>query len=250
MGFRDRFFTPKTARAILSWRLLLGAVVGVGLGLLIGGAAGIVAGVLAGGAVYAGSVLAAMPRPAAPVRIDPFTLSEPWRQFVQQGQRAGRRLRDTLATASDGPLKQRLQEIAGELERGLGEAYSIAQRGDQIDAAVNRLDPVRLRSRLATLEQQTGTAATPEREAAIASVHTQLQSAERLKAQSRQTADQLRLTSVRLDELVARAAEVALGAAEPDHYARDVERLVEQLEALHLAVEETHQTGTNQTGTA
>ena len=34
MGFRDRFFTPTTAKAILSWRILLGAVVGVAAGLL------------------------------------------------------------------------------------------------------------------------------------------------------------------------------------------------------------------------
>lgn len=250
MGFRDRFFTPKTARAILSWRLLVGAVIGVGLGVVIGGAAGVVVGVLAGSAVFAGAVLAAMPRPAEPPRIDAFTLSEPWRQFVQQGERAGRRLRETLATMTDGPLRQRLQEIAGELERGLAEAYSIAQRGDQIDEAVNRLDPVRLRSRLATLEQQAGPTPTDEHAAAIASVRSQLESADRLKDRSRQTADQLRLTGVRLDELVARASEVALGAAEPDTYARDVDSLVEQLEALHLAVEDVNEPGAGQTGTA
>lgn len=235
MGLRDRFFTPQTAKAILSWRLLLGAVVGVGVGWL----AGPVLGVLAGVVVYAGSVLLAMPKPAQPMRIDPFTLGEPWRQFVQQGQRAGRRLRDTVAGTSDGPLKQRLQAVAEDLDRGLAEAYRIAQRGDQIDTVVNRLDPVALRSRLAMLESRAGDGAPPEHAAAIESVRKQLASADRLKTQSQETADQLRLTQVRLDELVARAAEVAIGAAEPDTYARDVDSLVEQLEALHLAVEET-----------
>ena len=33
---------------------------------------------------------------------------------------------------------------------------------------------------------------------------------------------------------------MALGTAEPDTYAHDVDSLVEQLEALHLAVEETN----------
>jgi hypothetical protein len=239
MGFRDRFFTPATAKAILSWRLLLGAVVGVGLGLLVGGAAGVLAGVLAGVTVYGGSVLAAMPRTSDAVRIDPFTLSEPWRQFVQQGQRAGRKLRDTVAAASDGPLKQRLQAVADDLDRGLQEAYRIARRGDEIDAAVNRLDPVALRSRLLTLDRQAGADPTPGQRAAVESVRKQLESADRLKAQSMGTADQLRLTQIRLDELVARASEVALGTAEPDTYARDVDSLVEQLEALHMAVEET-----------
>lgn len=242
MGFRDRFFTSTTAKAILSWRLVLGAAVGVGAGLLVGALGGAVAGaivgVLAGAAVYSVAVAAAMPRRPAVVRIDPFAIGEPWRQLVQQAQRAGRRLRDTVERASDGPLKERLEAIAGDLERGLQEGYEIARRGDQIDAAVNRLDPVRLRSRLATLEAQTGAAPTAEQAAAIASVRTQLDSADRLKAQSQRTADQLRLTSTRLDELVARAAEVALGTAEPDTYARDVDGLVEQLEALHLALEE------------
>ena len=31
MSFRDRFFTPATAKAILSWRILLGVGVAVGL---------------------------------------------------------------------------------------------------------------------------------------------------------------------------------------------------------------------------
>ncbi|HWL42627.1 MAG TPA: hypothetical protein VNQ73_06770 [Ilumatobacter sp.] len=240
MGFRNRFFTPKTAQAILSWRLLLGAVVGIGLGLLIGGAPGLTAGLAGGIAVYGGSVVAAMPRTPRPRRIDPFTLSEPWRQMVQQGQRAGRRLRDTVDGVADGPLKQRLQGIAVELERGLAEGYAVAQRGHQLDAAYNRLDPVGLRSRLATLEGQAGSAPTPEQAAAIESVRTQLAGAARVKEQSQQTADRLRLTSTRLDELVARAAEVAVGTAEPDTYARDVDSLVEQIEALHLAVEETN----------
>ena len=240
MGFRERFFTPVTAKAILSWRLLLGAVVGVGLGFLIGGAAGVIAGVVLGVTAYGGSVLAAMPRSTASERIDPFTLSEPWRQFVQQSQRAGRKLRDTVAAVSDGPLKQRLQAVADDLERGLREAYRIARRGDEIDTAVNRLDPVALRSRLRTLEGRADAELTPEQQAAIDSVHKQLETAERLKVQARGTADQLRLTQVRLDELVARASEVALGTAEPDTYARDVDNLVEQLEALHMAVEETN----------
>lgn len=243
MGLRDRFFTPATAKAILSWRLVLGAVVGVGVGLLVGALAGpwagAIAGAVAGAVVYAGAVALAMPRAVAPARIDPFAISEPWRQFVQQGQRAGRRLRETVDGASDGPLKQRLETVAADLERGLTEGYAIARRGDQIDAAVNRLDPVRLRSRLATLEAQAGDPPSDEHAAAITSVRAQLASADRLKAQSQRTADQLRLTSTRLDELVARAAEVAIGTAEPDTYARDVDGLVEQLEALHLALEET-----------
>lgn len=239
MAFRDRFFTPTTAKAILSWRLLLGAAVGVGVGLLAGPLAGVAAGVV----VYAGSVVAAMPRDQRPkpASIDPFALGEPWRQFVQQGQRAARRLAETIDGVSPGPLRDRLRQIADELDRGLVEAFTIARRGDEIDTAVRRLDPVRLRSRLATLERQAGPSPAGEQAAAIESVRRQLESADRLKARSARAADQLRLTQTRLDELAARAAEVAVGSAEPDTYAHDVDALVEQLEALRLAVEETNE---------
>jgi len=236
MGFRDRFFTPTTAKAILSWRLLLGAALGVGAGFLFGPAVGIVVGV----ASYSGAVLAAMPRDTTPkpASIDPFALSEPWRQFVQQGQRAARRLAETVSGVASGPLRERLDAVVGELDRGLVDAFTIARRGDEIDEAVTRLDPVRLRARLVTLDQQAGETPMPDQAAAIESVRRQLDSADRLKAKSAETADQLRLTQTRLDELVARAAEVVVGSAAPDTYAADVDSLVEQLEALRLAVDE------------
>ena len=69
----------------------------------------------------------------------------------------------------------------------------------------------------------------------------QLASADRLKALSAQTADRLRLTQARLDELVTRAAEVSVGASDTDHFAHDVDGLVIELEALHLAVRELPQ---------
>ena len=62
MSLRDRFFTPRTAKAILSWRILLGLGVAVALAFTpIGVPAAIGIGVL----VYVGSVAAAMPRGAA-----------------------------------------------------------------------------------------------------------------------------------------------------------------------------------------
>lgn len=236
MGFRDRFYTPTTAKAILSWRILVGVAVGAGLtlaGLPILAAIGI------GAAVYAGSVAAAMPRAHKPPPIDPFVLSEPWRQLMQNAQGSGRRLRQTVGDTPSGPLRDTLDDIVGQLERGLGEAWEIAKRGDEIDDAVRRLDPTALRSKLATLQQRAGEAPSPEAESAVQSVERQLASADRLKQQSSETAASLRLTQTQLDELVARASEVRLGTMDTDTYARDVDELVIKLEALHQAVEET-----------
>ena len=236
MGLRDRFYTPATAKAILSWRI----AVGVGVGVAVGVAGLPIAVAIVGGtAVYAGLVTAAMPKDHRRPAIDPFVLSEPWRQFIQSAQGSARRLRETVDGTSDGPLKQTLQGIADQLDHGFDEAWQIARRGDEIDDAVRRLDPTTLRSKLATLQQRAALSPSTEADAAIASVERQLQSAERLKQQSEKTAATLRLTQTQLDELVARASEVRVGAVDTDSYARDVDDLVIKLEALHQAVEET-----------
>lgn len=236
MGLRDRFYTPATAKAILSWRILVG--VGVGVVTAIAGLP-LGAAIAAGAVVYGGAVAVAMPKSPSLPRIDAFTLSEPWRQIMQGAQGSGRRLRQTVAGTSDGPLKETLQSIADQLERGLAEAWEVAKRGDEIDDAVRRLDPTALRSKLATLQQRAEAEPTAETEAAIASVERQLASADRLKQQSAETAATLRLTQTQLDEIVARASEVRIGAVDTAAYARDVDDLVIKLEALHQAVEET-----------
>ncbi len=236
MAFRDRFFTAQTAKAILSWRILLGGAVGVVagvLGLPIVAAAGI------GAAVYAGSVATAMPKRRVVASIDPFTISEPWRQFVQAAQRSRRQLHETVRNTAPGPLRDRLQDIADRLDNGLQESWAIARRGDEIDAIIRGLDPTRLRSRLATLQRQEQSGeATENLTAAIGSVENQLASADRLKALSAATADRLRLTQARMDELVSRAAEVSVGASDTGSFAHDVDELVLELEAMHQAVQE------------
>lgn len=236
MGFRDRFYTATTARAIMSWRIPV--AIGVGAAVGVAGAPVGVA-IAVGAALYAALVGAAMPRRPSTPAIDPFVLSEPWRRIVQDAQAAGRKLRETVAGVDDGPLKESLLAIVEQLERGLGEAWEVARRGDEIDDAVRRLDPTSLRSKLASAEARRAEAATPDAEAAVASVRRQLESADRLKAQSAETAASLRLTQTQLDELVARASEVRIGAVDTDAYRRDVDDLVIRLEALHRAVEET-----------
>lgn len=236
MAFRDRFYTPTTAKALLSWRLLLG--IGVGAVATVAGAP-IALGIAVGAAAYAASVYRAMPPARRPVQIDPFVLGEPWRQLMQRAQGAGRKLRSTVGEVDDGPLKQTLAGIADQLEHGLAEAWEVARRGDEIDEAVRRLDPTALRSQLTSLQERGRTTPSAETDAAIASVERQIASAERLQQQSAETAASLRLTQTQLDELVARASEVRIGTVDTGVYRRDVDDLVVRLEALHQAVQET-----------
>lgn len=244
MGFRDRFYTARTARAILSWRLAVGAAVGVALGVA---GLGVAVAIGAGVGVYVALVAGAMPGSPEPPRLDPFTVGEPWRQFVQGAQRAAIRVHDTVDATPPGPLRDRLVDIVARLDHGLAEAYGIARRGHELDTAVRRLDPTGLRSKLATLEAQRDSAPIdPDRLVddqladAIASVRSQLETVDRLEARSADTARRLRLTQTRLDELGARAAEVSLGAGDTDSYEHDVDDLVIELEGLRQAVEETN----------
>ena len=171
--------------------------------------------------------------------IDPFTVGEPWRQFVQGALRSADKLDATVNAASDGPIKSRLESIVGRLRSGIDETWRIAQRGDQIDETVRRLDPVALRSKLDSLNQRNQASPSADLEAAITSVESQLASTQRLKDESTKTADTLRLAQTRFDELVTRAAEVSVGAADTEAYENDVDELVIELESLRLAVEET-----------
>jgi len=172
--------------------------------------------------------------------LDPFTVGEPWRQFVQGATRSGTKLHQTIDGAADGPLKTRMQSIADRLDDGLRETWEIARRGDQIDETIRRLDPTALRSKLDTLEARSSGDPTPDVDAAASSVRSQLESVRRLEIESEKTADRLRLTQTRLDELVSRASEVAIGAGDTDAYEHDVDDLVIELEALRQAVDETN----------
>jgi hypothetical protein len=235
MAFRDRFWTPTTARAVLSWRILLGVVVGV-VTALVGVPIPVAA--LLGVIVYVVGVAVAMPRAPKPATFDPFTLSDPWRRFAQNAQRSRRQFRTTVANTAPGPLHDRLADIAARLDAGLQDGWQIAKRGDEIDSAVGRLDPTRLRSQLASLQAKADAEPSEDLTAAIQSLQSQLATADRLKAMSASTADQLRLNAARLDELCARAAEVSVGSRDTDTFASDVDDLVLELESLHEAVQE------------
>jgi len=178
-----------------------------------------------------------MPRSPKRPRIDAFAVGEPWRQYVQGARRAASKMHDTIQSTDEGPLKERLVTIGDNLDHGLDETWRIARRGDQIDGAIDRLDPTSLESKLGTLRAQADENPGEDLDAAIESVEGQLATADRLKEQSKRTANKLRLTQTRLDELVARAAEVSIGAGDTDAYEHDVEDLVIELEAVRQAVE-------------
>ncbi len=222
---------------LLSWRIAVGVAVGAAM---IAAGLGVPVGIGVGVAMVV--ALSVAPTSTGNRRrrrsIDPFTVGEPWRQFVQGALRAADRLHATLDHTRDGPLKDRLASIVERIDHGVDETWRIAQRGDEIDDAVNRLDPTALRSKLTTLERQQEAEPSDEVATAIDSVRNQLATTDRLKDRSTKTVNTLRLAETRMDELVTRAAEISVGAGDTDAYEHDVDDLVIELEALRQAIQE------------
>lgn len=236
--FKDRFLTPRVARAITapSSILLLGGAAAAGI--LIGGP---LVGVVAGVAAYGGRVLAAVPRRGRADAIDPSRLRSPWRDYVQETMVAQRRYEKVVKDTQPGPLRDRLAQIGERIQDGVRESWRIAQRGQALEDALHQLDTRQAARQLAAARdelQRTPNESTRQR---VASLEAQVATAERIVRVGTDAADRLRLLDARLDEMVARAVELSLSG---DHgllhgLGSDVDSLVGEMEALRLALEET-----------
>jgi hypothetical protein len=236
-GFRDRFFTPKVFRALWS-PISIGVLVVVAVIAAVAGVP-LVAAIPIGVTAYAVRVLLAVPRAERSRRIDPFVLSEPWRRYVQGALSAKSKFDRTVKASTDGPIKDRLLEMAQRLDDAVQESWRIASKGDDIDAALARLDTPKARRELDRLRTSPGADAGGA--ATVQSLEATIAAADRLEQTSASTRSQLTQLDVRLDELVARAAEVSVGAADERRLGHDVDEVVTSLEALRLALEETRQ---------
>ena len=193
----------------------------------------------AAAATWGGLARRRHPRPRA-LPIDPFVLSEPWRRHVSAAQAAQRRYREIVAATPAGPLHSTLDSINRQVQRSVDECWLIAKRGDDLDAALRRLDTTSLQSALALAAD----------DATRASLQAQLDSAARIRSTRDDTDRKLRLLDTRLGELVAQAAEVSVGADTTLELGSAVDDVVTQLEALRLAVEDVNNSRPGGTGQA
>lgn len=238
LSLRDRFFTPPVSRAIWSPLsiIILGAVTAVGIIVGLPVAAAVAAGV----AAYAVKVGLAIPRNAKRGdRIDPFVLNEPWRGYVQSAQSAKLRFDRTVAGTRSGPLRDHLEQLSSRLDDGIEESWRIASRGNDIDGAISQLNTAQAEAELDQLRRQQQSGTSPDIESTIVSLEAQISSGQRMQNVSKSTRDRLRLLDARFDELVARAVEVSVGSADSDVLGNDVDDLVNELEGLRLAIDDT-----------
>ena len=237
-SFRDRFFTPRVARAMMSPLGIVlfgvGAAAGIVVGLPIVAAAGV------GALAWGGRVLAAVPSPPPSSRVAPNTLSEPWRTYAMQAEDSKKRFDRVVASVPAGPLRDRLQQLSGRLDDGIDESWRIARRGHEIVAAIGTIDTASAQRELAELKRMVGRKQpTPSQADTAQALEAQLASANRLVALADRSRDRLRLLDARFDELVARTVEVSVGSGDTDVLGNDVDGLVNELESLRIAMEET-----------
>lgn len=162
--------------------------------------------------------------------IDAFALSEPWRRHVAAAQAVQRRYRQIASGTPAGPLRERLDTIAVQVQHAVEECWHIANRGDEIDEAIHRL-------RVPSLRSQLERAADDDTRASLTA---QLASADRLRTQRDDADQRLHRLTTRMGELVTQAAEVSVSSDTTAELGTAVDEVVTQLEALRLAVNEVN----------
>lgn len=250
-SFRDRFLTPRVARAVTAPSSIL--LAGVGASLAIASGLPLVVAPVAGVAAWAARVVLAVPKDEPVDRIDPFSVPEPWRAAVVEALKAQVRFDQAVEATEPGPIRTRLEAIGARIDDGVGEVGRIARRGAQLVAARAAVDADDAAKALAKLEQDAGGPAPGSRmERAAEALRAQVATAGRLDALVEDAKAQLLVLDARLDESVARAIELSVRVDDADalvDVGADVDGLVDEMEALRQALEETaHQvpgTGTH-----
>lgn len=142
-------------------------------------------------------------------RIDAFTLTDPWRSFVQDAQQARTRFARIVEGVQGGPLQDRLRDIETRIDDGLHACWRISQSGHQLRKTITQVGP-------------------STSEAVV-----------RMRARQTETEHKLATLIHNLDEAVAHAAELATGQYDGlDALTDDVNGVVGDLEALRQAIAE------------
>lgn len=248
MSFRDRFLTPRVARATTSPSAILATGAGAAVGVLAFG--GPVAAIGFGICAYVARVLAAVP--GAPARPSDSTrhLAEPWRSLMSGVVDARHRYDRAIAPLKPGPLRDRLVEVRDRLDDAVDEAARIATAGSTLADARDQVDLAALQG-----ERRQVDAAPPTKRSAqtAAAIDEQIAAAARLDQAIADIQDRLRLLDARLDETVTRTVEIVAtqaGADEVGGLGSEVDDIVSEMESLRLAVEETDEPSPDGAGSA
>lgn len=240
----ERFLNARTARAITAPSAIVLGGAGAAVAIIASAPLAVIVG--AGALAWAVRVAIGLPRKAEGDRIDPFTLSAPWRRSIHEALQAQRRYDQAVKKAPIGPLRDRLAEIGQRIDAGVRECWRVAQRGDLLEGGVKTLDIQSTQQELIDLERDMRENKDPRLEQARVSLRAQLHAAQRMIDAVQDARTQLRLLDARLDEAVTRAVELSLrspGDADVAGLGSDVDNLVTDMEALRAALEDVDATG-------
>ena len=242
LSFRDRFYTPPVARAVTSPSAIVALGVGAAIGIVATAPLSIplaVIGGLVGGVVgYGGRVALAIPK-AGGDKIDPFAVNEPWRHAVIDAKVAGKRFEEATRKFRSGPLQESLEAVGGRLDDAVQECWRIAKQGQLIADARKAINDREIRWELERQASQMPEGnANPTQARTIASLQSQLATADRMDKLIASTRDELDLINARLDESVTQAIELSVSNRSEgiDPLGADVESIVDDLETLRLAL--------------
>ena len=246
----ERMKTPAVARAIMSPSGFL--LAGAGMSAAILGGLPLAVAAVVGAAVWAGKVALAIPRKPKAERLDLSRLGHPWREYVQDAMLAQTRFQTALRQCRPGPLLDRLNEVGQRIADGVREGYRVAMRGQDLDLAMMTIDMRRIQAELAECQVEQHRAASagqPPSDAlqqTMASLQSQLASAQRIQSVSADTRDRLRLLNAQLDEAVAQAVELSVKGSDLEALqplTSNIENVVGELEALRQGLEEVGEAG-------
>jgi hypothetical protein len=228
--------SQRTAGAVMAPSAILLAGAGAAAAILGGLTVLPVVGIAA--IAWLARVATLMPRKAAGERIDPMSISDPWRGFVRDALDAQRRYRKAVSAASPGPLRDKLVDIGERIDAGVGECWRIARRADALVDAIGNLDVAGARKDLEAAKQD---ARSQTQQGTVESLQAQVDTANRLIDVAQGAEDKIKLLNARLDEAVARAVELSIKAedvGELGGLGGQVDDLVSEMESLRVSLDE------------
>jgi hypothetical protein len=201
------------------------------------------------------AVAAIPPRPPRGERILPYSLSDPWRQFVLAAVSLGQRFAAVTSQRDAGAVHDQLLAVGHRIDEGVWWAWDVARKGNALDQALAALDTAPAGRQAAETRAEyerllaaegPGSAAAAALARTLAALEAQLATADRLRRVSGDAADKLRLLNAQLGEAVAEAVELALTRSSDVDLTRlsgDVDGAVSELEALRQGLDEAGRAG-------
>jgi hypothetical protein len=180
------------------------------------------------------------PRPELqkPMRWDDIDLGPPWTGFVHDAVTHQARFRTALQAADPGPIHETIAGMVDRLDACVETCRRLARHGRALAQARSGIDLGAIEREIA--QAAAASATNPHAAEALASFEAQRSAAVRMDAAIGETISQLRLLEARMSEAVVRVLELSAqtGAGRELPATTEVTTLLDDLEALHLSIDE------------